>query len=44
MYQQGAAGTTAVAVAVTVTADGIPELARSMGQDTIDMLSKAKMR
>jgi hypothetical protein len=27
-----------------VTADGIPELARSMGQDTIDMLSKAKMR
>jgi uncharacterized protein YabE (DUF348 family) len=38
--QQGSAET----ATVTVTVDGIPDLARSMGQDTIDMLSKAKMR
>lgn len=28
----------------SVTDDGIPQLARTMGQETIDMLSKAKMR
>jgi hypothetical protein len=27
-----------------ITEDGIPELARTLGRETIDMLSKAKMR
>jgi alkylated DNA nucleotide flippase Atl1 len=41
----GSSGTSGSSTAGNIaTADGIPELARSMGQATIDMLSKAKMR